>query len=414
MLGGSTPFTVGLIDAIDMESANIRPAHLVLHGRSAEAISLVAAYARGALVPRGWRVSGTTKLSEALDGADIVVHQIRYGGLEGRRRDEWLASQLGLPADETIGPAGLAAALRMAPGHRVLARALIQRCPDALVLNLTNPLSCSTALLHRWGVPKVVGLCELPLATAREACDVLGLQETDIDWTYAGLNHRGFIHRLTHRGRDLMNELLGRLGDQTIGGIGRAEIASLGAIPMKHFALFRSTPARSSPRAEILLALRRNILDELRNDATRPPPSLRVRHQPWYRDAVVPMLIAIDQTSPRRLIVNLPAEDDVVHELPAAVSEVGVEPTPDVPPLPAVVRWIDRFVEHERRVVAAAMDPSPAAIRAAVDSDPLVRRPDVEAITRRVCEEAVASADRSDAVLEHGSHGQPPAPIDSS
>jgi 6-phospho-beta-glucosidase len=389
VLGGSSPFTVGLLDAIASDAGALSPAHLVLSGRAWDALELVRAYGHATLSPFGWRVSGTTDLDRALDGADVVVNQIRYGELEGRRRDEHLATDLGVPADETLGPAGLAAAIRIAPGHRDLARALIAHCPQALVLNLANPLSCSTAILHRWGVQEAVGLCELPLVTAREACRILDVPMSVVGWSYAGLNHRGFIHRLILDGRDLLEELPDVLGDRTIGGITAAEIASVGAIPMKHFALRRGLPEPATSRTEFLVEVRRSILDELRADPARTPPSLQRRPQPWYPDAVVPMLAAVGRMEPRTLIVNLPAADGIVREVHAAVSAAGISPGPALPPPPTVSRWIHRFAEHERRILEAALDPGLDTIRAALEADPLVASADVEASTRRVCRDAL-------------------------
>src|SRR5207237_6521899 len=103
------------------------------------------------------------RLDEAADGAAVIVNQIRFGGLEGRARDEALASRFQLPADETMGPCGLSAALRVVPRIRELAAELGRRCPDAWVLNLSNPLSITTRVMIRAGGPaRSVGLCELP------------------------------------------------------------------------------------------------------------------------------------------------------------------------------------------------------------------------------------------------------------
>ena len=384
VLGGSSPFSIGLLDAIAADPGAVVGADLVLVGRTAEALSLIAAYADTALTPLGWRVTATVDRDEALAGADVVINQIRFGGLEGRRRDERLAADLGVPADETIGPAGLAAAIRIAPGHRGLADALAERCPDALVLNMTNPLSCTTALLSRWGVRHVVGLCELPLVTAVEACDILGIALDEVDWAYAGLNHRGFIHRLLLDGRDLLEELPHRLGTRTLGGISASEIASLGAIPMKHFALFRRPRPPAAPsRADLVARLREKILEQLRRDPARSPPALRRRQQPWYPLAVVPMLAAITG-EPRHLVVNLPSDDGIAREVHADVSAEWIRPRAVHPAPSPVSSWLDRYAVHEHRTLSAATDPRLERIRAALAADPMVDASEVDAFARRL------------------------------
>lgn len=373
VLGGGGPFIVGLVDALATAPDPPPPGEVVLVGRSRDTLDLVAAYGRSVLEPRGWRVSAETETGVALAGATAVVNLIRFGGLEGRGRDERLAADLGVVADETVGPAGLAAAIRIAPGHRALAATLIERCPDAAVLNMANPLGCSTEILRRGGVERAVGLCELPLVTVRQACHVLGVPATQVDWRVAGLNHRSFVYRLELEGRDLLDALPRALGTAAIGGIESDEIASLHAIPMKHHALghVRAMPGVRGRAAE-LVAARADILEELRRDPRRSPPSLRRRPQPWFADALVPMLAAIRRSEPRSLVVNVPSTDGVVHEVCAAVSADGVEPAADGAPGPEVARRIEAFVEHERRVLLAALEPGIDTIRAALAADPLI------------------------------------------
>ena len=407
VLGGSSPFSIGLLDAIAANPGAVQGTDLVLVGRTTEALALIAAYADTVLTPQGWRVSASVDREEALEGADVVLNQIRFEGLEGRRRDERLAADLGVPADETIGPAGLTAAIRIAPGHRGLADALAERCPDALVLNMTNPLSCTTALLSRWGVRHVIGLCELPLVTAVEACDILGIAPDQVDWAYAGLNHRGFIHRLLLDGRDLLEELPHRLGTRTLGGIRASEIASLGAIPMKHFALFRRPRPPAAPsRADLVARLREEIFEQLRRDPTRSPPALQRREQPWYPLAVVPMLAAITG-EPRRLVVNLPGDDGIAREVHADVSAEEIRPRAADPTPPPVSDWLDRYAVHEHRTLSAATDPRLETIRAALAADPMVDASEVDAFARRVqMEVAVPSGPPSPDPVQPA---QPPA-----
>jgi len=370
VLGGSSPFAATLLD--ELGGGAVEAMTLSLFGRDREALDLLATYGTHRLGSLGWRVTGTADLAAALDGADVVIHQIRYGGLDGRAADERLAARLGVPADETLGPGGLRAALRMAPGLSDLARALATHCPGAVVLNLTNPLSCSTALLSRWAPGTTVGLCELPEATVAEACAVLGVPAGDVDWEYTGLNHRGFVLRILHGGRDLLPDLPGRLGGGDLGGITGPEIERLGALPLKYFSLFTRPPPRPVSRAGVLVRTRRAILDELRADPTASPPSLTDRRQPWYRDAVVPFLGALTSGTGTPVVVSVTDADGLAREHRADASAAGVEahPRPVVPG--PVAAWIERLEAHERLVLDAVLDPTPASIGAALDADPLL------------------------------------------
>ena len=142
ILGGSTPFTAALVEAFRAAPA----CELRLFGQDRDALEKMKRYAERRLQ---WTVLATSRLEEAVTGAAVVVNQIRFGGLEGRSRDEALANRFGLAADETLGPCGLSAALRVVPRIRELAAGLGRRCPNAWVLNLSNPLSVTTRAMIR-------------------------------------------------------------------------------------------------------------------------------------------------------------------------------------------------------------------------------------------------------------------------
>jgi 6-phospho-beta-glucosidase len=398
VLGGSSPFAASLVDALAGAGEELGPGTLVLHGRRLDALAAVGTYARRLLGPEGWQVDWTRDLGTAAEGASVVLHQIRYGGLEGRRDDERLAEDLGCPADETLGPGGLLAAIRMAPALRLTAAELQRANPDAVVLNLTNPLSCSTALLASAGVRRVVGLCELPHTTLAVACHLLRVPEREVTWAYAGLNHRGFIYRLDHGRRNLLAELPERLGGALLGGIGADAIRDLSALPLKYFALFGRGAPRPPRRADFLRVLRERVLQELEEDPDRTPPSLGLRSLNWYPQSVVPVLRALHADAAEPAVVNLPAAHGIVRELRATVSRGGIVPEAAPPPPATVAAWLSRFEEHERCVVAAAAEPTRRAVAAAVEADALVpeqlRRRAVQSILGRLARQREQSAAR--------------------
>jgi len=370
ILGGSTPFTAALVEALRDSVATLPACELRLFGTDALALDRMRRYAALRLCGFGWSVSSCARLDEALDGAAAVVNQIRFGGLAVRARDESTAAGWQLPADETLGPCGLAAALRLASPIRALAAELRRRCPSAWVLNLMNPLSVTTALMARGAAPgKSIGLCELPLSTAAEICRVLRCSLHDVEWEYAGLNHRGLIFSFRHRGEELLPRLPDLLGNQTLFGITADEIRRIGALPLKYFKLTRpfATPPR---RAELLIALKEDLAREIDAGAA-PPPSLVRRSFDWYAGAVVPALSAIFSPAPRRMIVNLLHADGIVREVAARVSGAGVQPLTTPAPV-HLRRWLRRWEDHERAVLDAVAAPSPASIQRALELDPVV------------------------------------------
>jgi 6-phospho-beta-glucosidase len=367
LLGGSSPFTVAWVDAVADSPAAIAPHDLVLHGRNAQRLDLVAGYARSRLVERGWSVRTSTSLERALDGADVVLHQVRYGGLAARARDEELAARFGIPGDETLGPAGLQAGLRLVPHLRRLAEEVRRRCPEAWVLNLSNPLSLAVAVLHREGVDRALGLCELPRMTAARACRRLGLDPAAVEWSYTGLNHRGFVHHLTYEGRDLLPEL----GPEDLEGIPAEVVASLGALPLKYFRLLLPGVASNPGRPAFLSALADRAVAELQERPTRRPPALDGRGLEWYAGAVVPLLAALTAGDGRVEVVST-VQGGIAVEVKARIFPGHIEPIAAPDASAAVRGWMRAFVAHERAALVAALDPTPSRLEAALALDPLV------------------------------------------
>ena len=372
ILGGSTPFTAALVEALRAASDDIPPCDLRLFGQDLDALERMAGYGERRLGALGWTVSGTPQLDEAVDGAAIVVNQIRFGGLAGRARDEDLARRFQLPADETLGPCGLTAALRVVPRIRELAAELGRRCADAWVLNLSNPLSITTRAMIRAGAPaRCVGLCELPAATVVETCRILHMSLADVEWDYAGLNHRGFVFSLRHRGEDLLPSLPRMLEGRTIFGVTGEEIRRVGAVPLKYFRLSVSAgKPLAGGRADFLSELKQAIAREM-EDRTVPPPSLAMRDLSWYDGAVVPMIAAIFADGGRRMIVNCLRDDGLVREVPARVWRGGADVVETG--LPShLAPWLERWAAHERALLEAVDSPSLESIEPALALDPAV------------------------------------------
>ena len=374
VLGGSSPYTLALVDALADVAGPPPLGEVVLHGRNEGHLRAVARYARTRLVAH---VRATTDVEDALDGATLVLHQVRYGGMEGRRDDEQLAEACGLAADETLGPAALRCALRIAPGLRRLAGVLTARCPDAWVINLANPLSVSTAVLAEHGV-RCLGVCELPAVTVQQAAAVLDVPVAALAWSYDGFNHRGFVHDLRAHGRDQLPRLVARLGATPLNGIDGRVIDDLGAIPLKHFALLGSRPRAGSGRAAFLTELGRRVFRELEESPFVSPPSLGRRDLSWYPEAVVPAIVALTSAMAHRIVVDVPDERGVVIETRADVSAAGVTPVRGLPPSGRVASWLSVFERHERAVLRAVADPSVEHLTAALTADPLVAGIDVK------------------------------------
>ncbi len=129
---------------------------------------------------RGTRLafSSTTRLDDALDGADFVFCAIRVGNLEGRVVDERVPLDEGVVGQETTGPGGLCFALRTVPVMVDVARRVAERAPQAWFVNFTNPAGLVTEAIRAELGDRAVGICDSPAGFASDTVEALrsGLQ----------------------------------------------------------------------------------------------------------------------------------------------------------------------------------------------------------------------------------------------
>ena len=195
VLGGSAPATVQLIDALATGPRELHGIDLVLHGRSAGRLAAVARAAglRADALGLAMRVTAQEDRAAALAGADVVLNQIRPGGLEQRSADESFPHGFGLPGEETLGPGGFASAIRSVAALRPIWADVARCCPGALLINLTNPAGIVTqAARHEFGL-EVIAVCDSPLDLLASAARRLGRQDAAaLMLRYVGMNHVGW------------------------------------------------------------------------------------------------------------------------------------------------------------------------------------------------------------------------------
>ena len=161
VLGGSGVATPDLASALAETRGRTRPIELVLVGRSREKLETVAGVARlmtdnDPLI----QVTAETDTAAALAGAEIVLNQIRVGGLEARTFDESFPHAIGLPGEETVGPGGFANASRTIPVVLEYARMIEKICPQATLLTFANPSSLVQYAITHYTAVRAVGLCD--------------------------------------------------------------------------------------------------------------------------------------------------------------------------------------------------------------------------------------------------------------
>jgi alpha-galactosidase len=152
------------------------------------------------------KVRATTDEAAALDGADFVVLTISTGGLDAMAHDLEIPARYGVvqSVGDTVGPGGLARGLRNIPVIERLAAHVEKRCPDAWVLNYTNPMSTLTRTFYNTSSVRAVGLCHEVYGTMHWLSRLFGVDDwrSEIRSVIGGVNHFVWILQLTVRGED--------------------------------------------------------------------------------------------------------------------------------------------------------------------------------------------------------------------
>ena len=153
----------------------------------------------------GWKITATTERKEVLNGADYIINCIEVSGTECVRYDNDIPLEYGVDQciGDTIGPGGLFKALRTVPVFLEVLKDIEKMCPDAWVLNYTNPMSIMCLAANRASSAKVVGLCHSVQGSSHQLADYAKVPYQEMKWRCAGINHLAWFTELTHKGKDL-------------------------------------------------------------------------------------------------------------------------------------------------------------------------------------------------------------------
>jgi alpha-galactosidase len=159
----------------------------------------------------GWKVRSSTNRREVLPGTDYAICCVEVSGLACVHMDNDIPLKYGIDQciGDTLGPGGLFKGLRTVPVFLDILRDMRELCPDAIMLNYTNPMSMLVCAAGR-AVPEVpvVGLCHSVQGTSHLLANYAGVPYAEMNWECAGINHLAWFTRLAHKGRDLYTTVL--------------------------------------------------------------------------------------------------------------------------------------------------------------------------------------------------------------
>ena len=206
VIGSGSTYCPELVDGFLQRQDSLKLKRLVLMDIDDRKRNIV-----GSLCERMIKAAGmdtevvmTDSLDEALPGADFVVTQIRVGKLPCRYLDESIPVKYGLIGQETTGIGGFFKALRTIPVIGNICKKIEELCPDAWLINFTNPSGIITDFVLNNTNVKCIGLCNVPIDMIDDVKEAVGM---DADVTYLGLNHLSWITSVVKDGEDVLYKL---------------------------------------------------------------------------------------------------------------------------------------------------------------------------------------------------------------
>ncbi|WP_281084089.1 6-phospho-beta-glucosidase [Klebsiella quasivariicola] len=387
VIGGGSSYTPELIEGLLNRYHEMPVASLWLvdieEGR--EKVEIIAGLARRMIAKAGLTIEvvATLDRESALRDADFVCSQFRAGCLDARISDERISLKYGLIGQETNGLGGFANACRTIPIALEIAADMERLCPDAWLLNFTNPSGMVTEAILRHSRIKTVGLCNVPVIMQKGVTTLLQCaDEKEVVMQVAGLNHFIFVRQILHKGKEWLPEVIAEINagrdplvprnippfrwpSHLLQGLGMIPCAYLRYYYMKDD-LLRQELAEAGgegTRGEVVKQLEKTLFDQYRDPHLAvKPKALEGRGGQYYSEAACELMNAI--YNDKRIIMHVNTRnngainglpDDCAVEVSSLITASGPLPL-NVAPFPEdTLRLLQLMKSFERLTIEAAL-----------------------------------------------------------
>lgn len=387
VIGGGSSYTPELIEGLlnryhEMPVASL---WLVDIEEGKEKVEIIAGLARRMIAKAGLTIEvvATLDRESALRDADFVCSQFRAGCLDARISDERISLKYGLIGQETNGLGGFANACRTIPIALEIAADMERLCPDAWLLNFTNPSGMVTEAILRHSRIKAVGLCNVPVIMQKGITTLLQCaDEKEVVMQVAGLNHFIFVRQILHKGKEWLPEVIAEINagrdplvprnippfrwpSHLLQGLGMIPCAYLRYYYMKDD-LLRQELAEAGgegTRGEVVKQLEKILFDQYRDPHLAvKPKALEGRGGQYYSEAACELMNAI--YNDKRILMHVNTRnngainglpDDCAVEVSSLITASGPLPL-NVAPFPEDnLRLLQLMKSFERLTIEAAL-----------------------------------------------------------
>lgn len=328
------------------------------------------------------KIYKTLDRREALKDADFVTTQIRVGLLAAREKDEIIPAKYGVIGQETNGPGGMFKALRTIPVILDIVKDCEELCPNAWIINFTNPSGLVTeAILRHTNWKRFVGLCNSPRTITHRVARMMDLDVNRLRLDFVGLNHMIFGVKTYFDGEDISKKVMETLANYNEGKAWDDRydsmpytpevVRQLNAIPSPYLRYYLckdqmlqhalEDAKKHSSRAQVVMQVEKELFDIYADpNVTEKPKQLEKRGGAYYSDAACSLIDSIYNDRKDIQVVNTlnrgacPSfDEDEVVEISAVITKEGPKPL-SVGRLPLHVEGLCREIKSFERLTAEA------------------------------------------------------------
>ena len=287
IIGAGSTYTPELIEGIINKKDSLSVKKLYLMDIEDRKLSIVGGLAKRMIEHAniGCEVVLTKDLDKALIGASFVCVQIRVGKLPARCLDEKIPLKYGLLGQETNGIGGFFKGMRTIPEMMKIAHRMEELCPDAWLINFSNPSGMIAEAILNNSKIKMMGLCNVPINTIDSIKTKMNLPNAYIE--YLGLNHFAWITGIKDGDKDYLEDAINQgLNGAVMQNIpafsfSHELIKTVGAIPTSYLIYYyyrdaQLEKAMNAPkcRAEVCMEIEEQLLDIYSNSELHVKPEL--------------------------------------------------------------------------------------------------------------------------------------------
>ena len=378
IIGAGSTYTPELVEGIINKRDTLPVTELVFMDIDERKLNIVGSLCQRMIEAAGLPCKTELVLNDyayALKGADFVLAQIRVGKLPARVKDEKIPLKHNLIGQETCGIGGMFKGLRTIPVMMKIVKLMEEYCPDAWLINFSNPSGMIAEALLNYTNVKMMGLCNVPINTIDGIKRSMNLPNANIE--YMGLNHFAYITKIEADGKDYLQEALNAgLNSESMknipaSGFTKEQVAAIGAIPTCYLEYYyfkdsKLEHLKNAPRTrgETCMAIEEELLEIYQNSELHvKPEQLSKRGGARYSEVAINLVNSIWNDSGDVQVVNILnrgaipfLKDTDAVEVCAKIGRNGATPIPVTGVITDHMKeYISQVKAYERHAVKAAI-----------------------------------------------------------